>query len=250
VRVTRVYVDAPLAGGALLWLPPGPAQHVARVLRAAPGHPLIVFNGMGGEFAATIEALRRDAVQVRLGAHQAVERESPLVTILLQGVARGEKMDQILQKATELGVSRVLPVLSARSTVRLEPAAAQRKQHHWQAVAIGACEQCGRNRVPQVEPPMSLAAALERAAAGLRLVLAPDGSTGLRSLPLGTQVARSVALLAGPEGGLAPEEVAAAAQAGFITCRLGPRVLRTETAALAALAALQFAAGDLDHAAP
>ena len=244
MRLTRIFLDEPLAPDALLPLPAGATQHVAHVLRATAGDPLILFNGQGGEYAASIQSLRRHEVLVRIGAHRAIERESPLATTLLQGIARGEKMDQILQKATELGVTRVYPVLAARGNVRLDEAAARRKHEHWQGVAINACEQCGRNRVPQVAPPMSLAAALDAVQAGLKLVLEPDGAAPLCSLLDANSVLHPVALLAGPEGGLTQDELAAARQAGFVSCRLGPRVLRTETAAPAALAALQFAVGD------
>jgi 16S rRNA (uracil1498-N3)-methyltransferase len=245
MRLTRVFVDAPLAEGELLALPPGPAQHLARVLRMDAGDALVVFNGRGGEYAATIESVRRDKVAVTIGTHRAVERESALHTTLLQGLARGEKMDQILQKATELGVTRVIPVMTMRSNVRLDSTTAPRKQEHWQGVAVGACEQSGRDRVPEVAPPAMLSAALAATSAGLKLVLAPDDRVASLAALLAAAKPESLALLVGPEGGLDPEEIAAAEQAGFIRCRLGPRVLRTETAALVALAVLQFAAGDL-----
>jgi 16S rRNA (uracil1498-N3)-methyltransferase len=248
MRLTRVFVDAPLAPGALLALPDGPAQHLARVLRAKAGDALVVFNGQGGEFTAEIESLQRNGVTVRVGVHATVERESPLETTLLQGIARGEKMDQILQKATELGVTRMVPVLTARSNVRLDADAAARKQRHWQGVVVAACEQCGRNRVPTVLAPVNLAAALTQVASSQRLLLAPDaGARPLRALlkQAPAQAPQSIALLVGPEGGLDPVEIALAAQAGFAACRLGPRVLRTESAALAALAALQALAGDM-----
>lgn len=244
MRLTRVFVDTPLVADSVLPLPSGPAQHLARVLRLAAGDPLVVFNGRGGEYAATIESARRDHVTVRIGAHQAIERESPLATTLLQGIARGEKMDQILQKATELGITRVVPVQTLRGNVRLDDDAIRRKQEHWQGVAVGACEQSGRNRVPEVTQPAVLAAALAATSADLKLVLAPDdGAASLQSL-LGATRPASIALLVGPEGGLDPQEVRVAQAAGFVCCRMGPRVLRTETAALVALAALQFAAGD------
>ena len=246
MRVTRVFVDAPLTTGALLTLPDDQAQHVARVLRAKAGDPLIVFNGRGGEFAASVESLQRKSVTVRIGAFAAIERESPLDTTLLQGIARGDKMDQILQKATELGVTRVIPVLTARSNVRLDADAAHRKQQHWQGVVIAACEQCGRNRIPEVATPLDLEQALAAGTSSLRLLLAPvDQATTLQQLLAAPEAAQSVSMLIGPEGGLAPEEMALAERAGFVACRAGARVLRTETAALAVLAALQFAVGDL-----
>ena len=249
MRVTRVYVDAALAPGATLALPEGPARHVARVLRLAAGDGLRLFNGRGGEHEATIDSVRRDAVSVRIGAHHAIERESPLSIVLLQGVARGEKMDLILQKATELGAHAFLPVMMARSTVRLDERTAVTRQQHWQAVVTSACEQCGRNRVPVVAAPATLPHCLQPSA-GLRLLLAPgEESAPLPALLAGAGLdpgARArIELLVGPEGGFDPAETAAAVAAGFRPCRLGPRVLRTETAGLAALAALQTLAGDL-----
>jgi 16S rRNA (uracil1498-N3)-methyltransferase len=249
MRLTRVFVDAPLATGAQLDLPEGAARHVARVLRLAAGDALRLFNGRGGEFEALIDAVRRDGVSVRIGAHLGVERESPLSIVLMQGIARGEKMDLILQKATELGAQGFAPVMMARSTVRLDEHTAIARQQHWQAVVASACEQSGRNTVPTVAAPASLAQCL-RAAEGLRLLLAP----GDDSLPLPALLAAAaaagiaaprIALLVGPEGGFDPGETALALATGFQACRLGPRVLRTETAGLAALAALQTLAGDL-----
>jgi 16S rRNA (uracil1498-N3)-methyltransferase len=247
MRLTRVFVDAALGTDVLLALPAGPAQHLARVLRLAAGDAVTVFNGQGGEYGATIEAVKRDAVTVRIGAHQAIERESPLATTLLQGIARGEKMDQILQKATELGVTRVVPVMTTRSTVRLNAETGPRKREHWQGVVIGACEQSGRNRVPVLDEPVVLATAVGAVQAQLKLVLAPDeNAESLQSLLAagGSTPPASLCMLVGPEGGLDPEEIRIAGLAGFRACRVGPRVLRTETAALAVLAALQFSIGD------
>jgi len=248
MRLRRVFADLPLAAGAVLPLPQGPAQHLVRVLRAKPGDALVMFNGRGGEFAARVESLRRNEVTVRVGEPHPVERESPLDTTLLQGIARGDKMDQILQKATELGVTRVIPVVTVHGNVRLDADAARRRQQHWQGVVIAACEQCGRNRVPEVGPAISLAAALAAVQASLRVLMVPDdGAPALQSL-LATGSPESpcaIAFLVGPEGGLAPGEIQAARESGFVPCRLGPRVLRTETAALTVLAALQFNFGDL-----
>ncbi len=253
MRMTRVHVDAPLETGALLALPDGAAQHVSRVLRLGPGATLRLFNGRGGEYEATIEAVRRNEVTVRLGAHDAVERESSLRITLLQGLARGEKMDLILQKATELGVTGLVPVQMTRSTVRLDARNADAKQRHWQSVVISACEQCGRNTVPLVSPPcdfqQSLTLSSSHEPASHKLMLAPDD--GARSLPewigtgLSADAGAHVAVLVGPEGGFDTAETAAALASGFTNCRLGPRILRTETAGLAALAALQSLAGDL-----
>ncbi|MFO1504160.1 MAG: 16S rRNA (uracil(1498)-N(3))-methyltransferase [Steroidobacteraceae bacterium] len=247
MRMTRVFIDAPLAEGMRLELPAGPAGHVVRVLRLATGDELRLFNGRGGEFAATIDAVRRNEVMVRIGARRDLERESPLRITLLQGIARGEKMDLILQKATELGARAFVPVMMARSTVRLDSRTALARQQHWQAVVTSACEQSGRNTVPVVSAPVSLQDCL-RASTGLRLLLAPgEDSVPLPALLGGVpqQPPERVELLVGPEGGFDPTETAAALAAGFTATRLGPRILRTETAGLAAIAALQVLAGDL-----
>jgi 16S rRNA (uracil1498-N3)-methyltransferase len=233
-----------LAPGALVQLPSGAAAHLVRVLRLAAGAPVVLFDGRGGEHDGTVDSIRRDVVSVLIGAHHAIERESPLRVTLLQGIARGEKMDLILQKATELGVSRFVPLASLRSNVRLTPDSAARKLEHWQSVVASACEQCGRNRVPEVARPASLASAVQ-AESGARLLLAADDQAeGLPGV-LDRQAAdERITLLVGPEGGLDPEEIRIARLAGFTACRLGPRILRTETAGLAALAALQALAGD------
>ncbi|MEO6185210.1 MAG: 16S rRNA (uracil(1498)-N(3))-methyltransferase [Steroidobacteraceae bacterium] len=250
MRLTRIYVDAPLAAGAAVSLPAAPAQHLTRVLRLQVGATLRAFNGRGGEFDAVIESVQRDAVLLRLGAYQHTATESPLQVTLLQGIARGEKMDLILQKATELGVTAVVPVSTARSTVKLDEHTSARKMLHWQGVVIGACEQSGRERIPTVASPAGLATAVEASAAQLKLLLVPEAAAGtlktlLAAASAGSSQAPSICLLVGPEGGLDSQEVQLAKNAGFQSCQLGPRVLRTETAALTALAALQSLAGDL-----
>jgi 16S rRNA (uracil1498-N3)-methyltransferase len=248
VRLTRIYVPARLAAEARVELPSGQSLHLTRVLRLAEGAPLTIFNGKGGEYTAAIETIRRGSVTVRVGAHHPIERESPLDVTLLQGIARGEKMDLILQKATELGIARIIPLTMTRSSVRLTDETSARKREHWQAVVAGACEQCGRNRVPEVAAPVALPEAVRTVATGLKLLLSPDETAEALGTLLAGSMAQglpAVALLVGPEGGFDPDEVRIARLAGFVSCRLGPRVLRTETAALAALAALQARAGDL-----
>jgi 16S rRNA (uracil1498-N3)-methyltransferase len=244
VRTTRIYVDSALHPGQELLLPPGPSAHLLRVLRLRPGAELTLFNARGGEYAARLAGTAaRGSARLTIGEHRAIERESQLELTLLQGIARGERMDLIVQKATELGVQRILPVRTEFSVVRLDAGKLQQRLAHWRAVAIAACEQCGRNRLPRLDPPLDLAAACAAAASGegLRLLLLPESRDSLAALALGS---RSVALLVGPEGGLSEGEERVALQAGFRACRLGPRVLRTETAPLAALAALQALAGD------
>lgn len=242
MRTPRLFVECTLGPGRRLALPPEAARHAARVLRLAPGAAVRLFDGTGGEYPARIVAVARERVEVELGALDARECESPLAVTLAQGISRGERMDYTVQKAVELGVGRIVPIAAERSTVRLDAERAAKRVEHWRRVAIGACEQCGRNRVPDIEPVQELDAWLARLpATGLRLLLQPEASEPLAAL----DIAPPVTLLVGPEGGLSGAERESAAAAGFTAARLGPRVLRTETAALVALTLLQTRAGDL-----
>ncbi|MEZ5459133.1 MAG: 16S rRNA (uracil(1498)-N(3))-methyltransferase [Steroidobacteraceae bacterium] len=242
----RIFIDTPLAGLGEIELPRAAAEHVVRVLRMGPGQTITLFDGRGGEHRATLTRAARGGVRAQLGAHDPVERESPLAVTLLQAVSRAEKMDWVLQKATELGVAAIRPVLAERSVMRLDADRAGRRQAHWLGVLRSACEQCGRNRVPALLPPAPLAASCEQFratdAAAPALLLDPRAQASLARAVGG---ARSAALLVGPEGGWSERELAIAQAHGFTTARFGPRVLRTETAAIAALAALQAWAGDL-----
>lgn len=243
MRVTRVYTPEPLQAPGRATLAGTAASHLSRVLRLRPGDSVVLFNGDGWDYAGRIAALRAGQVDVELQAKEAGAPDSPLSLTLIQGVARGERMDLVVQKATELGVTRIVPVLAARSIVRLDQRQVQRKLEHWRAVAISACEQSGRTRLPVIDAPAPLEQALHAAQAeGCRVTLSPGAGTPLTSLAAGTT---SVALLIGPEGGLTDAEVGLAAGAGFEPRSLGPRILRTETAALAALAVLQAVGGDL-----
>jgi 16S rRNA (uracil1498-N3)-methyltransferase len=242
MRVTRIHVPGPLASGGEIALPAQAGEHLVRVLRLSPGAPLILFDGAGGEYAAAISAAGKQ-VRARVLEHRAVERESPLDITLLQGIARGERMDLIVQKATELGVRRIVPLLTERSVVRIDAKQRARKREHWRSVVVSACEQCGRNRVPQVDAPLGLGDAIASLPPdGLRCLLAADAGRSL------AEAARAgpgaIALLIGPEGGLADTEQKFALANSFAACRLGPRIMRTETAGLAALAALQTIGGD------
>jgi 16S rRNA (uracil1498-N3)-methyltransferase len=243
-----VYVDAPLASGQRLSLAPGAARHLTRVLRLGRGDALTVFNGQGGEYPAEIVAAHAEELTIALGGHRALERESPLAITLAQGISRGERMDLVLQKATELGVAQLVPLLSERSVVRLDALKSQRKLNHWRAIAVAACEQSGRNHLPQIAAPVALADFLRAAGEapepqGLtRLLLSPDAARGIEEIE---DRPRALTVLIGPEGGFTEEERAQALAAGFAAVRLGPRVLRTETAAIAALALLQGRFGDL-----
>lgn len=244
MRTTRIHVDLELGAGQELLLPAAQSAHLLRVLRLRPGAALTLFNGRGGEYAASLVSAAKTGARVSVNAHDALERESPLQLTLLQGIARGARMDFIIQKATELGVQRIVPLPCEFSVVRLDVADLQRRTDHWQAVAIAACEQCGRNRVPLVEPGASFEAACQGGSAAdeLRLMLLPQAHDSLAALTPGL---RAATLLVGPEGGLSSREQLLAQRGGFRACRLGPRILRAETAPLAALAALQAMAGDL-----
>jgi 16S rRNA (uracil1498-N3)-methyltransferase len=244
MRLTRLYVPGPVVAGQDIVLPAQAGEHLTRVLRLPPGTPFTLFNGAGGEFSAALGESTGKRVAARVLEHVAAERESSLQITLLQGIARGERMDLIVQKATELGVTRIVPVLAERSVVKLDAKQRERKREHWRAVAISACEQCGRNRVPDVDEPVSLGEAIAAIAQGnSRFLLAADGESSLVSSA--QQNPRSpVTLLIGPEGGLAEGERASARAQGFYACHMGPRVMRTETAGLAALALLQSVLGD------
>jgi 16S rRNA (uracil1498-N3)-methyltransferase len=239
--MTRIYLQDALAVDARLALPEAAARHVGQVLRMRPGELITLFNGAGGEYDAVIESVERRAVQVRVENFREAERESALALTLAQCVSKGERMDYTIQKAVELGVATIVLLLSARSVVKLDGERWEKKLEHWRGVAISACEQSGRTALPQITPLQKLDAWLAAAGTGPRLVLAPGGRRGLKELP----PAPAATLLVGPEGGLSDEEIALALHRGFTAIGLGPRVLRTETAGVAALAALQALWGDL-----
>jgi len=247
----RFHCPLPLATGDLVDLPAGAARHV-QVLRLQPGAVITLFTGgatgahpEGGEFEATVTRMGRSDVQVEVGAHHALEREAPRAVHLLAGITANERMDWLVEKATELGAASLTPLLAERSVLKLKGERGDKKRAHWQAVAVAACEQCGRNRVPEVHAAVSLAEWLaSQPAAGpsgdaapvTRLVLSLH--LGARPLREAVPASGPVTLLSGPEGGLTPGEEAAALAAGFVPVTLGPRVLRAETAPLAVLAAL------------
>lgn len=244
MRVTRVHLDQPLADGMDIALPESAATHLARVLRLGIGDEFAAFNGDGCDYAARITASSRRELRVRIGPGVALANESTLRVVLLQGIARGEKMDLILQKATELGIAEVRPLTSQRSEVKLDEARAAKRLAHWRNVVIAACEQSGRARIPGVLPPGSLAAVLDGLPmGGIRLILDPHGPLAFSGMAI--ESGAVVSLAVGPEGGWSPLDRAQLEAAGFAGLRLGPRILRTETAGLAAIAALQSGFGDL-----
>jgi len=243
MRLIRVYVGTPAVAGKMLVVEGSAANHITRVLRLRSGDRLTIFDGSGGEFAARIEELRKEAVLVAVQERRALERESPLSLTLLQGISRGERMDWVIQKATELGTSRIVPVFTKRSVVRLDDKQSERKLQHWRGIAVAACEQCGRNRIPEVTAPVDFFESLRPNTTGAtRLLLSPGGDLRIDDLE---GVGGGISVLIGPEGGLEDVEQEAAITAGFKAVRLGPRVLRTETAAIAALTIIQHQFGDL-----
>ncbi len=242
MRISRFYLAQTLSPGATIQLSDESAHYLRTVLRLKKGAELVVFNGDGGEYPASVAEVHKEAVRLALGAFNPHETESPLRISLGLGISRGERMDLAIQKAVELGVSAITPLLAERCVVQLDEGARKAQRlRHWRKIVQSACEQCGRNRVPEVFEPLQLDAWTERQS-GLRLFLDPYGTLSLRELP---PPGGPICLLSGPEGGFSGNERKAAITAGFMAIRLGPRVLRTETAALAALTAIQTLWGDL-----
>lgn len=244
MRLTRSYLDAALSPGKPVTLPESAANHLTRVLRLREGDDCVLFNGDGHDYAARITSIGKRQVVAEVLSSQAVENESPLMITLVQGIARGEKMDLILQKATELGVAAVVPVIAERTEVKLDAERAEKRVAHWRSVMVSACEQSGRASIPHLSAPMPLFQAIsESVEESLRLTLDPLGETSLATMAAPPSAALTIAI--GPEGGWSPRDREALRAAGFIGLRLGPRILRTETAGLAAIAALQSRFGDL-----
>jgi 16S rRNA (uracil1498-N3)-methyltransferase len=239
----RIYSAVAIGPGPGYALPPAAAAHVARVLRLGAGDPITLFDGSGMDFPATITSTDRRSVVVSVQPGVPVDNESPLAITLLQGIGRGPRMDLVLQKATELGVAAIRPLTTARTVVRLDAERTAQRLQHWQRILVSAAEQCGRSTLPVLHPPADLQDALAaEAATPWRFFLDPGATPGLPARLAG---ARSAAVLIGPEGGLSPDERALVSRHGFSGLRLGPRILRTETAPLAALSILQYLAGDL-----
>lgn len=230
-------MDAALLPRSSIDLPEAAAHHAVRVLRLRAGDRVVLFDGRGGEYEARLAMPGRGRVTAQTGEQRTPERESPLAVTLVQAVSSGEKMDFTVQKAVELGVAAIHPVLSARSVVRLDGERGAKKLAHWRRIATAACEQCGRNRIPAIAEPVALER--YRVPAGSKILLSPSGPAKLADLAKGP-----VVLAVGPEAGFSAEEEQVLLRAGFAPARLGPRILRTETAALAALAALNALAGD------
>ncbi len=243
MRIPRIYHAGRLAPGETISLTGQPARHIAQVLRLQAGAELCLFNGDGNNYQARLLECRRGQARIELGAARFAATESPLYSVLLQGICRGSRMDLVIQKATELGVGKIVPIDCERSVVRLSQERAARRRGHWQGIAIAAAEQSGRAVVPEVCAPMTVAQAVENLPTqGLRLLLNPAAKQGMGQAALDSD---AIALLAGPEGGLTAGEIDQALSANFFSISLGPRILRTETAALVALSLAQFCGGDL-----
>jgi 16S rRNA (uracil1498-N3)-methyltransferase len=243
MSISRVYQDIPLKTGENIELSLAASHHVARVLRAPIGATLTVFNGEGGEYTAVITAIDKKKVTAKVGEFIPRNAESVLKLYLAQGISRGEKMDYVIQKAVELGAAGIVPLITERCNVKLDDERRQKRFQHWQAIVVSACEQSGRNTLPELLPPQTFAQWLSQAKADLKCVLSPKAVQKLNDINMANDAA--IILLVGPEGGLSDTEVDLASQHGFLSLNLGPRVLRTETAALAALTILQCIFGDM-----
>lgn len=243
MRIPRIYQPVALSAGSVIELDSQAATHLTRVLRLKAGEELVVFNGKGGEYRARVSRVERRSAAVELLEHVDLSVESPLEVVLVQGISRGERMDYTIQKAVELGVSRIVPVVTQRTVVNIKGERQEKRRSHWQAVVVSACEQSGRNRVPEVDAIRPLADFLAQQAYpdARKLVLHHRAPSDLQEQAPATGPA---ILLIGPEGGLASPELAAAEAAGYVSWRLGPRVMRTETAAVAAISVLQWVWGD------
>ncbi|HEY7772227.1 MAG TPA: 16S rRNA (uracil(1498)-N(3))-methyltransferase [Marinagarivorans sp.] len=240
MRIPRIYTTTQLAGQSHVKLEEAVAHYLGKVLRMSAGRELILFNGEGGEYQATVTDITKKSVTVNIGAYCDENRESPLNTHLAIGLSRGERWDLVLQKATELGVTQITPLFTERSEVKLTGERLTKKISHWQGIIISACEQCQRNILPRLNEPVAFSDFLAGEHSELNLVLHHRSQKRLADYPTPS----SCTMLIGPEGGLSDEEITQAQKQSFNALTLGPRVLRTETAPLAALSALQLVWGD------
>lgn len=242
MRAVRIYQPGNYDTGQLLALSPEASQHVGVVLRMQVGEHLTLFCGDNREFEATIEAVKKKQVIVAVGSINDINRESPLAIHLAQAISKGERMELVMQKAAELGVASIIPVITERCVVKLDNERMTKKLNQWQSIVIAACEQSGRNKIPIVHSPMTLSRFMEHVDSELRFILHPSGNKTWRDYTIG---ASDITVLIGPEGGLSEQEVQYTFKHGFQPLSLGPRILRTETAAITALSVLQAVGGDL-----
>jgi len=242
VKEVRIYEPQDLIPGQIVALSPQASQHVGVVLRMKPDETLTLFCGDDREFLARIIEVKKKQVFVSIGTVNIISRESPLRIHLAQAISKGDRMDFVMQKAVELGVTSIIPIISQRCVVSLDKERLAKKLQQWQAIVISSCEQSGRNRVPLVHQPLHIGQYLKEATGQFKLVLSPKATKSWRDYET---VPKEIALLIGPEGGFNDEEINEALAQGFQSLSLGPRILRTETAAITALSVLQAAAGDL-----
>ena len=241
MRIPRIFTEQTLITGELIQLEESASHHLSKVLRMQAGRELILFNGLGGEFAATIHEISKKYVCVLIAEHLAENRESPLQLELAIGISRGERFEWVLQKATELGVTKITPLITERTEVKVNGDRQEKMRERWQQIITSACEQCQRNMLPELSAPVQISDWLNTVKSDLRFVLHHRDS---KTLPA-EQKPQSVALLIGPEGGLSESEIAQAQTQHFNALTLGPRVLRTETAPVAAISLVQYLWGDL-----
>lgn len=241
MRTIRIYQPTQLVSGETISLTPDAAHHLIKVLRLSTGEVIQVFNGEGGEYSATIASITKQQVSIQIGEYWARDVESPLQIHLGQAISRGEKMDYTIQKAVELGVTKITPLFTERCGVKLSQERWEKRLQHWRSIIISACEQCGRNRLPIITEPALMAEWVQQGSGGCKIILHPEATQNLKTI---TSV-KNIILLVGPEGGFTTEEVSSATQHHFLGMTLGPRILRTETAALVAMAILQAKWGDI-----
>ena len=240
MRTPRVHTTQPLEVGSTVTLESSVSRYLMQSLRKAEGAQIEVFNGNGAQYSATIVSGSKTAVTIQVESEDQISKESPLAIHIGLAISKGDRMDYGIRKIVELGGNRITPLITQRCEVRLSKQRMEKRLKHWQAIVISACEQCGRNRIPEISEPLQLQQWLDKVDDPARLIFQPGGSTRLESRP----APESVALLVGPEGGFDPLEVEQAQQAGFDSVMLGPRILRTETAPLAAISVLQYLWGD------
>jgi len=238
----RCYIPQPLESGQIIELPADIAHHLSNVLRLRVAQPLVLFNGQGGEYMAHMTLVEKKRVQVLVDTYTDIHRESPLSITLAQGISRGQKMDYTIQKAVELGIQRIVPILNERTSIRLSDDRKRKKHEHWQKIIIAACEQCGRNSLPVLDPPIACRQWVEMDTNPVKIILDPQAEHGIMDISMSEN---TMTVLIGSEGGLDTDEIALAEACGYTRVSLGKRILRTETAAVVALAVCQNLWGDL-----
>ncbi len=241
MRMPHIYTPQVLTSGKIITLEEAPSRHISQVLRLLPDSKLSLFNGDGQQYNACIQSCSKQTVEAEIVSVAKTKTETPIQFTLALGISKGERVDYALQKAVELGISGFTPLFTERTVVKLKGERLERRLHHWQKIAIAACEQSGRNTIPSIDAAQQFDNWVVNAKQGTQLILHPNATPSLNMLPVPD---KSVLLLIGPEGGLSKKEISIAEANGFTSVRLGPRVLRTETAPIAALAAMQALWGD------